>query len=206
MKRFVVCFSAILFCLLSAPVSAHAQSPEEKVSPQLFQQPDKSPPRKFVFEFDRDRAPITLSEQASRELSGRGCPVEIRAQHKSNPSLMNAQSKDTGGVAQLIHLTVGNSTDAPAIVSIRVTVHGTNRHSRALPVNASPEGLSDAFRTFELRAGARSVSTDLILQGFTSVQSVSLDAVNFSDGSSWLTSAGAGCSVAPDAMMLVSRR
>jgi hypothetical protein len=47
---------------------------------------------------------------------------------------------------------------------------------------------------------------DLVLPGFSSVQSITLNSLTYSDGSTWNSFKGNACRVAPDPFMLVSAR
>jgi hypothetical protein len=137
-----------------------------------------------------------------------GCPVAMRAQHRVNGGLMNAHDSTASVPGQRIHLAATGQSDAPRIVSIRVTVHGTSAKARAFPAMAFRDGVSDEAMSFDLNANAghaSAVTSDLMLQGFTSVQTVSLEAVRYADGTNWTASVERHCSIAPDGLMLVSR-
>jgi hypothetical protein len=187
MKRMVIFLSAILF----GSMIATAQSADPR--------PSASPAQQTV----------------ASALNG-GCPVSMRAQQESNPGLMTTRGGASGASAQRIHLTVGGGTDSSSsarIFSVKITVHGTSSKARVWPVSAAQPGLPDAAMTFDLRAdgtntsngiNAAAVSSDLLLRGFTSVQSVTLESVAYADGSGWIASAGSTCSVAPEGLMRVS--
>jgi hypothetical protein len=133
----------------------------------------------------------------------------MNAQHRSNPSLMSARDAAPQPLAQRIHLAASGESDSSAILSIKVTVRGTTPRARILPT--SQAGMSDAAMTFDLRADqantnkANAVASDLLLRGFTSVQTIDLESVTYADGSSWVASATRSCSITPDNLMLISQ-
>jgi hypothetical protein len=151
-----------------------------------------------------------------------GCPVSIRAQHGAGGGLvMTRQSRsahDPGqvqpaGPSQQIHLILGkaeeNSSADARVVRAKVTVGGTNGKWRTVPTGLASDATSEVSKTLEVTfeiAENGQVSTDLTLPGFTSVKSIVLDSLAFSDGSTWAPSQGEACHVAPDPLMLVSQR
>jgi hypothetical protein len=203
MKHWVACLSTIVF----VSVTALAQSPDRgaPVIPpaqrgaEPLAQSKKDTPRKFVYDFKAAQGMVVQAASANG-----GCPVSMRAQHRSNPSLMNARDAAPEPLAQRIHLTASGATYSSGILSIKVTVRGTTAKARMLPV--SQAGLSDAAMAFDLRADqANAVASDLLLRGFTSVQAIDLESVTYADGSIWVTSAARSCSITSDNLMLVSR-
>ena len=151
-----------------------------------------------------------------------GCPVSMRAQHGAGGGLvMTRQSRSShdseqvqpSGPSQQIHLILGkaeeNSSADARVAGAKVTVHGTNGKWRTVPTGLASDATSGASKTLEVTfdvAENGQVSTDLTLPGFTSVQSIALDSLTFSDGSTWVPSQGKACRVAPDPLMLVSER
>jgi hypothetical protein len=210
MKHWVACLSTIVF----VSVTALAQSPDRgapvnppaKPGAEPLTQPNKDAPRKFVYDFKAAQGMIVQAASPNG-----GCPVSMQAQHRSNPSLMNARDAAHEPLAQRIHLTVSSATYSSGILSIKVTVRGTTAKARALLVSTFGANPSDAAMTFDLRANqanadqASAVASDLLLRGFTSVQTVDLESVTYADGSSWVASATRSCSIEPDNLMLVSR-
>jgi hypothetical protein len=49
-------------------------------------------------------------------------------------------------------------------------------------------------------------TTDIMLPGFTSVSVIDVDMVHYAGGSTWRSTADRRCQVAPDGVMLISRR
>ena len=137
------------------------------------------------------------------------CPVSMRAQQKTGATgLTRTRDGNAAVLGQRIHLDVDRGPNA--VVAIQVTVHGTTARPRIYAAQ-SQQVRSDAVKTFTLAADGASangaaISSDLLLRGFTSVQSVNLDSVSYADGSLWTPTAGKSCSVEPDPLMLVSSR
>jgi hypothetical protein len=133
----------------------------------------------------------------------------MRAQQKTGTTGLTRTGDGSAAMqGQRIHLDVDRGSNA--VVAIQVTVHGTTARPRVYAA-PSQQVRSDAVKTFSLTANGASangaaISSDLLLRGFTSVQSVNLDSVSYADGSVWAPAAGKSCSVAPDPLMLVSSR
>lgn len=155
------------------------------------------------------------------------CPVAMRAERRAGLGVLqarNARNNEPQVAGQRIYLEIERGEHAA--VEAKVTVHGTRAQARvfpaqvspvqAAPVQASPtlsspaaKGTADAVKSFTLRPGSREaerIAYNLQLEGFTSVQSISLDAVTYEDGSIWRAGAGRSCSVEPDPLMLISSR
>lgn len=188
----------------------------------------RRPPEKRVFKFvpDSSTAPISGESHTIYMVPGpqsTGCPVSMRAEHGSGGGLvMTRQSRSNGPSVldpvpgqpappfQRIHLILGNSTVQSSagakVVSARVTVHGTNGKWRNVPAAMGDDSLT-ITKTLDVRfdrAEDGQVSSDMTLPGFTSVKSINLDTLTFSDGTIWVPEQGSACRVAPDPLMLVS--
>ena len=146
-----------------------------------------------------------------------GCPISMRAQQTSGVDvLVTRDSKSQGEPhldvpAQRIHLTMGNGSNLAGIVAATVTVRGTGNKPRSVPTVVTParEGIFDRTKTLHLQFGReenQEAETDLILAGFTSVQSIRLDSLTYADGSIWTPSRSSVCRIAPDPLMLISGR
>ena len=122
--------------------------------------------------------------------------------------------KPIEGPSQRVHLILGNPRSA-AVTGAKVKVFGlsgknrlerTSDHSLDL---TNREGASDLTRTLYVTfapEGDKDVATDLVLPGFTSVQSVELESITYTDGSTWTVAGQQACHVAPDPIMLVADR
>lgn len=147
------------------------------------------------------------------------CPVAMRASQSIGENLLavrgNQQRVDV--MAQRIHLILANvksPNSKPMIATAKVTVRGLSSKGRAIQTlsiqpGSNQPGTSDLTRALEVTFSPEtenSVSTDLLLPGFTSVKSIELNAVTYADGTNWRVSAQAACRVAPDPIMLISNR
>lgn len=160
------------------------------------------------------------------------CPVSMRAQHGSGGALMMArnpksglyaqpnQDGRSGGLEQRIHLILGKVKDSARVVAAKVTVRGMNGKWLAMPASSLQYGTSNAgtlsagssnigsaVKTIDVRFGITADQTefaDLVLPGFSSVQSITLNSLTYADGSTWSSFNGNACRVAPEPFMLVS--
>jgi len=139
------------------------------------------------------------------------CPVSMHAQQQGGLGILTArddrgESRRRSGVAQHIRLILGDAENSATIVSAKVTVRGTSPKGRMTPTvfnqDVSPGAKKTLVLTFKAD-GNEGVSANLVLLGFTSVTSISLDSLTYSDGSTWRPSNGRGCRTAPDLLMLV---
>jgi hypothetical protein len=95
------------------------------------------------------------------------------------------------------------------IVAATVRVRGLNGKNRALPTPADTKGRWNSALTLRVNFVEESdgtVSADLRIGGFTSVFSIQLIDVSYSDGSVWTISRRNACSVQPDPVMLITER
>ena len=140
------------------------------------------------------------------------CPVSMHAQQQGGLGILTArddrgESRRRSGIAQHIRLILGDAgNNSTQIVSAKVTVRGTSPKGRMTPTvfnqDASPDARKTLVLTFKAD-GSEGVSANLVLPGFTSVTSISLDSLTYADGSIWRPSNGRGCHTAPDLLMLV---
>lgn len=137
-----------------------------------------------------------------------GCPVAMRAERRTTLGVLQARSGGERAPGQRIYLEIERGDHA--VIQAKITVHGTGAQARVSPaLSTVSKGQTEAVKSFTLRPGktnAESIASELQLEGFTSVQSVSLDAVTYADGSAWTAGAARRCSVEPDPLMLVSQR
>lgn len=142
------------------------------------------------------------------------CPVSMHAQQQGGLGILTAwddrgESGRRSGVAQHIRLILGDAKNSATIMSAKVTVRGTSPKGRMMPTvfnqDASPDARKTLVLTFKAD-GSEDVSANLVLPGFTSVTSISLDSLTYVDGSIWRPSNGRGCRTTPDLLMLVDVR
>lgn len=142
------------------------------------------------------------------------CPVSMHAQQQSGLGILTArgdrgQSRPRSGVAQHIRLILGDAGNSTRIVSAKVTARGTSPRWRMTPTvlnqGTSPDARKTLAVTFDVD-GRDGASADLVLPGFTSVTSITLDSLTYADGTIWRASNGKGCRTAPDPLMLIDTR
>jgi hypothetical protein len=117
------------------------------------------------------------------------------------------------GFSQRIHLILTNPRSAK-IAAAKVKVFGLSGKNRVERASASldltnQKGASDLIRSLDVAftpEGEKDVATDLILPGFTSVQSIYLESLTYKDGSTWTVAGHQSCHVAPDPLVLVADR
>ena len=153
------------------------------------------------------------------------CPIAMHAKQGSGAGLVMVRKqkpdeKDGGAwpapkPGQQIHLILGKMSggqfsDPSRIAGATVTVKGLSARDRARPA-ADPSGNSpsDLRRTMNVTfviENDGTISADLNLPGFTSVNSVKLDSVALKDGSTWTLDDLKTCVVTPDRMMLIANQ
>ncbi len=155
------------------------------------------------------------------------CPVAMRARHEAGGSMRYTQSGRTSappsGIAQRIRLSLGNAKSPVGVTGARVTVRGASAKWRTDPAAQSiqllqsmqPTDRPDLKKTLDITFHPDSpasveenegLSSEMVLSGFTSVQSITLDSLTYADGSIWTPQTGRACRVVPDPLMLVDGR
>jgi hypothetical protein len=179
---------------------------------------------KRVIKLDSNRPEATaaggsLSLYVASTTQKNGCPVSMRAEHGAGGGLVRTRQSWSNSAPepsqptppfQQIHLILGDSSIKSSagakVVRARVTVRGTNGQWRSMPA-ATGDDASSLTKTLDLsfdQAENGQVSTDMTLQGFTSVKSISLDSLTYSDDTVWIPPQEKICRVAPNPLMLVS--
>ena len=135
------------------------------------------------------------------------CPVSMRAQHLSDGNLVRTgKAAHPAGIGQRLHLTL-KTPHAEQVAGAQVTIRGTTPKGRVM--QASSTDSSDAMRELSVSFSTEpdgSASADLWVPGVTAIQSIELDSVSYSDGSTWKAAAGDACRITPDPLMLISGR
>jgi hypothetical protein len=143
------------------------------------------------------------------------CPVSMHAQHGSGAGMLlarhapGASKSAPQAPSQQIRLTLKNWKLPGRVVSAKVTVRGTNGKARFVPVISTAEAPAETAKALDINFeadGQGQASTEMQLAGFTSVQSITLDSLTFTDGSTWIAPKANACRTAPDPFMLVSAR
>ncbi len=139
------------------------------------------------------------------------CPVSLEARQRGLTDMVRVRSgeqendraekfRPTGR----IRLLLGRDTGGRKIVSVTVTARGFSARGR-IDRSANPGG-ADLRRTFTTTVGEADdgLYADLTLPGFTAVQSIKLESLNYGDGARLELSGSHFCTVAPDGVMLVA--
>jgi hypothetical protein len=109
--------------------------------------------------------------------------------------------------SQRIHLTLSGFGKDKRATQATITARGLSARGRI--DRAAGGGTSDLRRTVSATFTPDengTVSADLELPAFTSVSSLQLESITYSDGSSWKVPDGRVCRVAPDPVMLIAGR
>jgi hypothetical protein len=140
------------------------------------------------------------------------CPIDMHATQGVWDRTIRVRNGERDlvprGFGQRISLKLKDSRPA-RIVAATVRVHGLNGKSGILPTPADVSPRSNAIRTVKVRFTEEpdgTASADLRIGGFTSVTSIELMNVTYSDGSIWTISRSNGCQVQPDPFMLITER
>lgn len=144
------------------------------------------------------------------------CPISMRALQGSGTGLVATRNAPPAtGFSQSVHLVLANP-QSKQIVHAKVKVYGLTGKTRVeqtsadLTLRLDPNsGPAATFRTLNVpfnRESDKEAAADLVLHGFTSVTSIHLMNVTYSDGSTWAVSTSEECRVAPDPLMLVADR
>jgi hypothetical protein len=149
------------------------------------------------------------------------CPVAMQAKQGSGSGLImvrktgpdDGESALSSKPSQRIHLILtrmpgAHFSDPQQITGATVTAKGRSARGRLDPaLDLSDIRSSDLRRTLNVAFSADkdgTISADVILPGFTSVNSIRLDSVDLKDGSTWTLSDLKACVVTPDGIMLVA--
>ncbi len=155
------------------------------------------------------RPALTEKKDSAVLLPEPTCPVSMHALQGTGRGMLAVRDrKPTEGPAQHIHLILTSAT-AARILAAKVLVRGQSGSASIMPASDKAESTSGVSRTLHLAfksESADSVAADLLLPGFTTVRSIELQALTYTDGSTWAVAGEQACHVAPDPMMLVGSR
>jgi hypothetical protein len=142
--------------------------------------------------------PVSLVEQFSSAALQANCPIQLKASLYAVGETAGVEPIENGGTtehSQRIHLIIANPDSQ--VASIRLKVHGLPVGVRLDPAVAYRSGDGSAVLhnnpaeiqqtiSFDRVLGAgQSASIDVSVQDFSSVSSIDLKFVRYSDGSSW---------------------
>jgi len=141
------------------------------------------------------------------------CPVGMQARQGTGSGLIavrdgHSSPPPRSEPSQRIHLVLRYGRAAQVIgAMVRVRgLSGKNRMQRADGMNGpAPDRTVTLNAKFTPESNAE-VAADLVLAGFTSVQTIDLLSISYKDGSTWKMESRNACRVAPDLMMLVAGR
>ena len=165
-------------------------------------------------EFLGTNSPMQPLTKLPAMAEARSCPVQMQALQGSGRGLLVARDSQNEGKTQTnqpsqrIHLILTQSSAQP-IVQARVLVRGFGPKARMEHALSRGDGTTILSRTLVVRMraeGKGEAAGELVLPGFTSVQSIDLLALHYDDGSSWNALLRAPCSVTPDPLMLIADR
>ena len=155
------------------------------------------------------------------EPGSRNCPVSMYAQQKGMSDLMKVRRGDSQNPQQLarpgqrIRLELTGPNEGQKVISAKVTVKGTSPRSRAVDTSmnsansSNTSGNADKVKTLEVRFTPQQENrsaANLVLGGFTSISSISLTSIRYSDGTTWTPLLNSSCRTAPDPLVLIGGR
>jgi hypothetical protein len=145
------------------------------------------------------------------------CPVSMQAKQRGMTEMVktkkNAPNPEPDAMpkpAQHIHLILAGFGKDRRVTEATVTARGLSSRGRAINTNLVAGGqASDLSRKLDVKFTANddgTVSANLDLPAFTTVTSLQLESITYSDGSSWKLADEKACTVAPDPLMLIAGR
>jgi hypothetical protein len=157
------------------------------------------------------------SAELTRTLQTSTCPISMRARHafmtqrelasdQRSPHSPDKMTAKEPGMA--LRLTLKGS-DNRRIASAQVKVSGlkSDGHTLLLTSEKQVKGAKIFSKTMGVsfaRGEDGTVDAYFTAPGFTSVRSIALLTVTYSDGSTWTLQTANGCSVEPDPLMLIA--
>lgn len=136
------------------------------------------------------------------------CPVGIEAEHGVGGSALaidrNWQQAAQDG--QMLMVTVKNDKRL-GIAGLKFTAHGVTAKAHVEQLGAAHS--AEIARTLDVSLkvnGQADASTGLVLESFTAVRYLDLEAVRYADGSAWQASNSGDCRVYPNPLMLIGER
>jgi hypothetical protein len=144
-----------------------------------------------------------------------GCPVAMTAKQGGLTEMIKTgqkppepqQYEPMPKPSQRIHLILSGFGKGKQVTSATVTARGLSARGRM--DRTASGGASDLRRTLDVTFTAdedNTVSAYVDLPAFTSVSSLQLESITYSDGSSWKVPDGRVCRVTPDPVMLIAGR
>ncbi len=138
-----------------------------------------------------------------------GCPVTMHALQGFGGDLLAARDgRPADGPDQRIHLIL-TRRNTVQVTSAHIRVKGLSGRNRTLQVLSANDAKPDRTQTIEVsftEQDAASAAADLVLPGFTAVQSIELQSITYADGSTWRLESRNACQVASDPLVRVGNR
>ncbi len=144
---------------------------------------------------------------------GATCPVGMRALQGTGQGLVRVRNQrpeirngpPAGVPSQRIHLILADHRPG-SIERARVLVSGLSPKNRMRNLSGldAPTDISKTMEVTLQPEDAASASADLVLPGFTTVNSIGLLSITYDDGSTWNVMKGKACRVTPDPLMLIA--
>lgn len=141
------------------------------------------------------------------------CPVAMQAKQGTGNGLIKVREghsspPPSSGPSQRIHLVLMRGRAAQVIAAkVRVRgLSGKNRMQQTEGINGPSPDRTVTFNAKFAPESNTSVAADLVLAGFTSVETIDLLSITYNDGSTWKMASRNACRVTPDPMMLIAGR
>lgn len=134
------------------------------------------------------------------------CPVSMRAQYLSDGNLIDARESHPTGVGQRLHLSLA-SRDSRQVTRATLKIRGFSPKARVTQTGPGGDQSFDATQTltavFAVRAD-RNASAEFRVPGMSAVGRIEIEALEYSDGTTWKMSGASSCRVAPDPEMPIT--
>ncbi len=141
----------------------------------------------------------TFNKEFSSETSRANCPVELKASLNVPGKIVPVQKGRSTGDEQRLKITLGNPQSE--LVAAQITVHGFPVGVRLDPAVAYfPSDSAEIRKTIVFDhavAAGQKVSFDVSVHDFSTVSSIDLDSVTYSDGSRWHPANRKSCKAVP---------
>ena len=201
-----IALGAVSLCAQSGSVAPAEQNRQQPVNPLT----SNNPPAGSLVRKQHARRVRVQSRQQFVFAGPRpsGCPVGLRALQGSGAGLVKVRGSFAPGPqvpTQHIHFVVAD----PHATGARVRVFGHSDREHLEQTRLSNFEMHELGRTVDVTLSAENdteAAADLVLPGFTSVQSIELESITYQDGSIWNLGTGQSCQIAPDPLMLIADR
>ena len=150
----------------------------------------------------------------------RTCPVSMEAKHLADGSLVQTSSAHPKGIGQWLSLSLNNAaSDEKQIATATFVVHGVKPTGHVTQALSLANGPDTATQTVTVPVwvkphqaapanswAGQEAHANLWVPGMSAVDRIQLQALAYTDGSSWKAADGQACSVIPDPKMLITSR